>query len=109
MILQDFDFNDLYIIVSDIKNVKYALTGDLLKIRLTQRHLPIKTILVYVDLNPDKLIIPWLEVVSNLEDKWYEVRVLTSDPEAFGRITSFLEFGKLLKVLNLQFYAVQEK
>lgn len=104
MILQDFDFNNLYVIVSDVKNVKYALTGDLLKIRLTQRHLPIKT-----NLQPDDKDIPWLEVVANLEDKWHEVRVLTSNPEAFERMTDFLEFGKRLKILNLQFSAVQEK
>lgn len=103
MILQNFDFNDLYVVITDIdKDIFHTPLDETIRIRISQDSLPIKTEL-RLDLKSPLLIIE-----ANPKGKWYDIRIATGNKIEIPKIKERLVFGTRLEVLNLQFSAIIE-
>lgn len=103
MILQNFDFDNLYVIITDTnKGIFHTPLDETIRIRLSQEKLPIKTEL-RLDLKSPILIIE-----ANPKGKWYDIRIATGNKIEIPKIKERLVFGTQLEILNLQFCAIRE-
>lgn len=103
MILQNFDFDDLYVIITDIdKGIFHTPLDETIRIRLSQDKLPVKTEL-RLDLKSPILIIE-----ANPMGKWYDIRIATGNKLEIPKIRERLVFGTQLETLNLQFTSIRK-